>query len=383
MDDRATERALGYLRMFVTLMVVAHHAMLAYYPFAPPPASSLLAEQWWRAFPVVDADRCGAFATVVAFNDNFFMSLMFLVSGLFVWKSLERKGVARFLRDRAIRLGIPFVVSIVVLAPLAYYPAYLQSGGHGVGEFARQYIALAPLPAGPAWFLWVLLAFDVVVAGVFAIVKSLPQLASLSARFAFGNASPVAMFAIVVALSALAYIPLGREVGEMRWDGIGPLVLQIGRAAHYALYFAIGVVVGPQLARSFVHALGRWWFAWVAIAAIAFYVAIGWETAAFMGGSAIKADLGFVLTCAASSFGLTAVFVRFASRPLPVLDRLRDNAYGIYLLHYAAVSWLQYALLDAALSGAVKGIAVTLGAIVLACTGSAIVRRSRAIARIV
>jgi hypothetical protein len=123
MDDRATERALGYLRMFVTLMVVAHHAMLAYYPFAPPPASSLLAEQWWRAFPVVDADRCGAFATVVAFNDNFFMSLMFLLSGLFVWKSLERKGPARFLRDRVLRLGVPFVVSIVVLAPLAYYPA--------------------------------------------------------------------------------------------------------------------------------------------------------------------------------------------------------------------------------------------------------------------
>ncbi|HEY1549865.1 MAG TPA: acyltransferase family protein [Kofleriaceae bacterium] len=372
MDDRLTERALGYLRMFVTLMVVAHHAMLAYHPFAPPP-TPLLAADWWRAFPIVDADRCGAFATIVAFNDNFFMSLMFLVSGLFVWKSLERKGPARFLRDRVLRLGVPFVVSIVALAPLAYYPTYLQSGGHGIAEFARQYIALAPLPTGPAWFLWVLLAFDVLVAGVFVIATSLPALPR----------SPVAAFAIVVALSALAYIPLGREVGEMRWTGIGPLVLQIGRVAHYALYFAIGVVVGPRLDRSFVPALARWWFAWVALAAVAFYVAIGWETAAFMGGSAIKADLGFVLTCAASSFGLTAVFVRFASRPIPALDRLRDNAYGIYLLHYAAVSWLQYALLDAVLPAAAKGVVVTLGAIALACMASAILRRSRVIARVV
>ena len=29
--------ALGYLRGFLVLLVVAHHAMLAYHPFAPPP----------------------------------------------------------------------------------------------------------------------------------------------------------------------------------------------------------------------------------------------------------------------------------------------------------------------------------------------------------
>src|SRR5215467_13007348 len=44
------------------------------------------------------------------FNDTFFMALMFLLSGLFVWPSLERKGSARFLRDRTLRLGVPFAV---------------------------------------------------------------------------------------------------------------------------------------------------------------------------------------------------------------------------------------------------------------------------------
>ena len=40
--------AIGYLRAFVTVLVVAHHAVLAYHPFAPPPPASLAAQpRWW------------------------------------------------------------------------------------------------------------------------------------------------------------------------------------------------------------------------------------------------------------------------------------------------------------------------------------------------
>jgi hypothetical protein len=42
---------------------------------------------------------------------------MFFLSGLFVWKSLERKGRARFLRDRVLRLGLPFIAAAAVVAP--------------------------------------------------------------------------------------------------------------------------------------------------------------------------------------------------------------------------------------------------------------------------
>lgn len=37
--------AIGYLRAFVTMLVVAHHAALAYHPFAPAPVASLIV-QW-------------------------------------------------------------------------------------------------------------------------------------------------------------------------------------------------------------------------------------------------------------------------------------------------------------------------------------------------
>ena len=50
-------------------------------------------------------DALAGFDLVVLLNDSFFMAFMFLISGWFVRDSLERKGPAIFLRDRAWRLA--------------------------------------------------------------------------------------------------------------------------------------------------------------------------------------------------------------------------------------------------------------------------------------
>ena len=129
--------SIGSLRAFITLLVLAHHAVLAYHPFAPAPPASLAAQpRRWQAFPVVDSQRWTGFALLASFNDIFFMALMFFLSGLFVWESLQRKGSACFLGDRAVRLGVPFIVAAAVVAPAAYYPTYLQTGA-GAGADSR------------------------------------------------------------------------------------------------------------------------------------------------------------------------------------------------------------------------------------------------------
>src|SRR3974390_3339853 len=165
--------SIGYLRAFITLLVLAHHAALAYDPFAPSPVAVLNGpNRWWQAFPVVDPKRSNVFAFLVGFNDIFFMALMFFLSGLFVWKSLQRKGGASFLRDRAVRLGLPFIVAAAIVAPVAYYPAYLQTGSAGIVGFWHQWRSLGNWPAGPAWFVWGFLAFDCIAA---ALVWIAPQ----------------------------------------------------------------------------------------------------------------------------------------------------------------------------------------------------------------
>jgi len=84
----ATNVPIGYLRGFITVLVVLHHSLLAYHPFAAPPNATLIAApRLWPAFPVVDQQRSIVSALLVGFNETFFMSLMFLLSGLFVWHS--------------------------------------------------------------------------------------------------------------------------------------------------------------------------------------------------------------------------------------------------------------------------------------------------------
>ena len=152
--------ALDYLRAFVIVLVVAHHSVLAYALVSPAAAPRSPVHPWLAGIPIVDNQRLNVFDLFALFNDTFFMSLMFLLSGLFVGPSLARKGAGSFLRDRALRLGAPFVV-MALLAPLAYYPAYrVTAADPGALAFWREWLSLGIWPSGPVWFVAVLLEFD-------------------------------------------------------------------------------------------------------------------------------------------------------------------------------------------------------------------------------
>jgi surface polysaccharide O-acyltransferase-like enzyme len=93
--------------------------------------------------------------------------------------------------------------------------------------------------------------------------------------------------------------------------------------------------------------------------------------------------IAFVLACPALNLAASALAVRFARTRTPMLDSLRDNAYGMYLIHYAFVTWLQYAFLRAAVPGAVKGVVVFVGATALSWCTVAALRRIPAVAEII
>ena len=382
----------GYLRAFLTVLVVAHHAVIAYNPFIPKTSPGPLngPSQWWRAFPVVDPQRWAGFGLFNTFNDMFFMALMFFLSGLFVHAGLRRKGSGAFLHGRALRLGLPFVVAAGVVAPLAYYPAYLQGGGEGLAGFWRQWRSLDGWPAGPAWFVWVLLAFGAVAAGLFRLfprwTEALGRLASAA------RSRPLAFCALLVGVSGAAYIPMALIFTPFAWASFGPFTFQTSRLVFYFVYFLAGVSVGAWgLERGLLAAdgrLARRWGLWSTACLTVFVLTmVVVVTALSQGGRSrgleIGGDLAFVVFCAVSSFCYLALFARFATKRSRVFDSLRDNAYGIYLVHYAFVSWLQLGLVGAPLPGLLKGIFATLGALALSWGMVAALRRIPGVARVI
>jgi peptidoglycan/LPS O-acetylase OafA/YrhL len=91
----------------------------------------------------------------------------------------------------------------------------------------------------------------------------------------------------------------------------------------------------------------------------------------------------FVLSCAASSFGVTAVFVRFFATRSRIWDSLGNNSYGIYLVHYVFVNWLQYLLLNVSIPGLAKGVLATLLGLALTWTAVIALRRIPAAGKLI
>ena len=117
--------ALNNLRTVVIVIVVAVHAVMAY--LGSSPASSFNFDDppyRWRSIPIVDSGRWFGFDIFCAFQDVYLISLLFFLSGLFVWPSLARNGSGMFLRDRLLRIGVPFALTVGLLMPLAHYPVF-------------------------------------------------------------------------------------------------------------------------------------------------------------------------------------------------------------------------------------------------------------------
>ena len=381
---RTRRVAFDYLRTFVVVLVVWHHAVLAYAMSATINPENPIA----TFTPVADVQRWLGFDVLTGFNDTFFMALMFFISGLFVWGSLARKGVGPFLRDRLIRLGIPFVVGVLVLVPLAYYPAQLTvqlvyGGNVSYGEFWRALARNGFGTAGPLWFVWLLLLFDAVAAVIYSLLRPARQVGGTRRRAVFER--PWLFFGVILAASAATYLPMVRIFGPLAWIGVGPFVAQASRIFFYLVYFLAGVAVGAYgLERSLLQSGGvlakRWWL-WLPAGLLSFVVLL---VSVVGGPSRPMVDaVAFTVTCATLVFGFTALFLRFATRRVGIFDSLTANAYGIYIVHYAFVMWLQYALLGVELSAIAKGTVVFAGALALSWGTVALLRRVPGVARVI
>jgi glucans biosynthesis protein C len=356
---------LDNLRALVIVIVVAFHSVLPYLASQPAEPFAFDVAPWrWIAFPIIDRQRFFGFDLFCAWQDISLMSLMFFLAGLFTPASLGRKGSLAYLSDRWWRIGLPFVLAVAILSPLAYFASYRATAADPSFEaFWRHWLALPMWPAGPAWFLWQLFLLG----ALFALIHALaPRWLEALQRFAGRyDDRPLAFFATLASFSAIAYVPLALSFSAWDWTFLGPLSFQLSRPAHYLLYFAAGFAVGGHgFGRGLLKsdgALARQWLALLALAVAGFAVwgyftsltLPDWSSSAL--ASRLAAALAFPPACAAGVLSLLAISLRAMRFSDRRLESLSVNAYRIYLLHYAVVVWLQYALLAIAVAAVVKG----------------------------
>jgi hypothetical protein len=346
---KARNLSLDRARTFLTLVVLLHHAVIPYTYFGHTDPAS------WAGFDVV-----------VLATDSFFMAMFFFLSGLFTWPGIARKAPSVFLRDRLLRLGLPFAIAAFTVIPLAYYAIALRHDpGLSFTAFWWKTITVGPWPSGPIWFVWVLLAFDLTASLLYRVSAHLVDPGNRVSLRGFDQ--PAVFWLLLVVVTAIAYVPALLYFGGSKWFELGPFSVQASRILLYFAYFFIGVSVGAaNFDRGILSAGGqlpkqRW--LWVIATLIAYCLMWGmiYIKREILGNpdpqphwyQAIYGTF-FVLFSGSILLAILAFFLHQKSPGPNLLDRMQADAYGIFLVHYPIALWIQYALFDYGLPAIVK-----------------------------
>jgi len=383
---RAKARIVAFdrARTFIILLVLLHHSVVNYTHFGSG-----------------DKMRWLGFDLVVLFNDSFFMACMFLISGLFVHGSLTRRGVANFMGKRAWRLGVPFLISVFVLMPVAYYPTFLRYHLPGTTDFNFFHfwwhtLTIGPWPSGPAWFLWVLLALDLIAAAIWSVASRV--VATLGWAIFVLRDRPVTAFVGFLVFSVVVYLPMHLIFGDTSWlePGGYPLPIQTSRILLYAGYFLTGVGIGAVSLKAGIFAengeVVKRWPLWLGFSLLFFgailslvYVHHNWLADFNAPPLSWRTGYGlaFALFSAAMTFTVLAIWLRSAESSLRLLDVMQPSSYGIFLVHYIFIIWLQYAVYDYSWPAVVKAAVVFVSTLALSWGLTATLRKIPAVARMI
>src|SRR5262249_37703976 len=182
--------------------------------------------------------------------------------------------------------------------------------------FWSHWIGLPFWPSGPIWFLWVLLLFNVAAAALFWLAPRAGEfLGRLSEQAAV---SPGRLFVALVAISAVAYLPLSALFSPWERGQVGPFALPPSLVPQYPIYFFAGLGIGAfGLEKGLLEPDGvlaqRCW-RWLAGTGAAFLLWII-PTALIVNGTnvpglQIVADLGFLMCAPSACFALVGLFLR-------------------------------------------------------------------------
>ena len=314
------------LRVVMTALVILHHTAITY----GAPGGWFWNELHPSGSPV------GLLLTMfVSTNQAYFMGFFFLLAGYFTPASLERKGYARFIGDRFLRLGLPLLAFGLILGPLtaAIVTAY---EGRGFWTAIDALWRHKEFINGPLWFAQALLMFSV----AYCLWRAwLGAPLSQSQR----NSKPLPGFhwwlgsALGVGAAALAI----RQIVPV---GVNVIGLQLGYFSSYILLFGVGIAawrhdwlhqLNWKRARPWVIGLAVTWPI-MPLAIIAAIKLNGTGKSNFAGGLTWPAIV-YAFWEPFVAWGLIAAWLLFArarmNQPSVLWSWLSRRAYAVYIIH--------------------------------------------------
>jgi peptidoglycan/LPS O-acetylase OafA/YrhL len=311
------------LRSVMTALVILHHTAITYGA----------AGGWFynELYPSGTPSRL-LLTLFCATNQAYFMGFFFMLAGYFTPASLERKGYAKFLGDRFLRLGVPLLAFGLILGPLTA-AIVTASEGKGFWPTIQHLWQRKEFINGPLWFAQALLIFSL----GYCLWRAV-----LGAPLAQTQRDPKPLptylwwlvSALVVGAAAIAirqFVPVGVNV----------FGLQLAYFAMYVFLFAVGIGAWRHdWLRALTWRSARAWIFTLIVAWPLMPLAIGLARALgkanFSGGLSWPA-LFYALWEPFVAWGLIAgwllLFRTYMNRPSTFWSWLNRRAYAVYIIH--------------------------------------------------
>ena len=361
------------LRAAVTLLVVFHHTAITYGAIGG-----------WYYKEIEPSASLGSLLLILfcTVNQAWFMGLFFLLSGYFTPAAFDRHGAGGFVRERAIRLGMPLLVYFLLLHPLTVALAQTAKGRSFATVFAYLWMH-ARFEPGPLWFAEALL--------IFAAVWLVWRLAHKPAppageQQAFPSNATLLAAALLTGLSAFLL--------RLVWPvGVNVAFLQLGYFASYIALFAAGCAAasGKWLER-IPQASKQLWLrvAWIACPIFPLAGLLDMHFHLFPGrseGGLNPQALLYAFWEPLVALGFILGLLCFFQRRFAVLNglwtRLARRAFLIYIIHPPILVGVAVAWRDVAAPALVKFLVTGSVACALCYLAAGLLLRVPAIARIV
>jgi peptidoglycan/LPS O-acetylase OafA/YrhL len=298
---------------------------------------------------------------------SFRLELFFIIAGFFAHLLWQRRGVWGFIRNRAGRILVPFVVGWLILYPLLVFiwlNGAAKSGNWDIAGIPPEFRSYPPwqLTLGfflhlrflqkfdltHLWFLHQLLVLYVAALiarwTVLHLGRSGDSLVRwLDKLFHAALASPLKLFWFVAATLPILYLQHGWSVDTPK----SSLIPDLPATLLFALFFGVGWALHRQ--PDLLAACGRHWSGYLLIGLLLVAPSGGLASFPYVPKWADRHDVWmrlehfalYGLMMWAFVFGFLGLFLRWRRTESPAWRYVADSAYWVYLAHLPLVVSLQ------------------------------------------
>lgn len=325
---------IDHWRAALIILVVLHHIAVIYganTPFYYLEPNDILASIVLTIFQLL--------------NQAWFMGAFFLISGYFTPGSFDRKGSGSFLKDRLLRLGIPLLIFMFVLNPIASIGIYQMPASltHITTPLTWQQYPYF-IHVGPLWFVAILLIFDFGYAAWRAATRN--RATRPSTATVLPDYRVITAFVLVLALASYLVrivVPLGKYV--LGYPTLSYLPQYLG-------LFLVGVIAfRGNWFRTLPSSMGKWGFRAALVATLTLFPLALIGKSGFSGNflgngywqSAVYALWDSILSVG-MCLALITLFRRFFSGESRLGSFLSRHGYTVFIIHCPIIVFLAIAV---------------------------------------